>query len=142
MFKFTEKNNLIINLIIIRNLEKDFSLEVDTDIFHDLVIPIKLVLKPALYNSETYTWNLSSFLFIFSIIIDHEMSVLSFPHILLFSSETVYLIIIKLLFKKIIKDINILHSVLINKDLVETSIAVYDGKTGLSPSSSSWPKFI
>jgi hypothetical protein len=61
------------------------------------------------------------------------MLVLSFPYILLFPSEIIYTIIIKLLFKEIIKYINILLSVLLNKDLVETS----DDKTGLSHSSSS-----
>jgi hypothetical protein len=64
------------------------------------------------------------------------MSVLSFPYILLSPSETVYLIIIKLLCKVMIKDLNILLSVLLNKDLLETPIAVYD-KTGLSHSSPS-----
>jgi hypothetical protein len=64
-FKVGEKENFIINLNIIRNLEHDFSLEVATDIFHDLVIPTKLVLNPAHYISETCTWNVSSFLFIF-----------------------------------------------------------------------------
>jgi len=65
------------------------------------------------------------------------MSVLSLSYVSLFSSETIYLIIIKLRFKEIIKDTNILLSVLLNKDLVETSIAVYDDKRGVSHSSSS-----
>jgi len=65
------------------------------------------------------------------------MSVLSVSYVSLFSSETIYLIIIKLRFKETIKDINILLSVLLNKDLVEISIAAYDDKRGVSHSSSS-----
>jgi hypothetical protein len=45
--------------------------------------------------------------------------------------------LIKLLYKVTIKDINIQLSIVLNKDLVATSIAVYDGKTGLSHSSPS-----
>jgi hypothetical protein len=45
--------------------------------------------------------------------------------------------IIKLLYKVTIKYINIPLSFVLNKDLVATSTAVYDGKTGLSHSSPS-----
>jgi len=62
---------------------------------------------------------------------------LSFPYVSLFPSGTIYPIIIKLRFKEIIKDINIILSVLLNRDPVEPSIAVYDDRRGVSHSSSS-----